>query len=215
MKVFRLITQNTIEEKILDRALKKLHLDALVIQQGRLAEKEKAMGKDEMMSAIRYGADDIFKSEGDAEEIDIDAILAKAEATTAELNKKFEDAKKDGLSSSMWTFGGEDFERTDRFGSMGAGFIDIGKRDRKATSYSEQAYFKNLDAAGSKDSRPKIQRAKEVTFYDYQFFDEDALRPLLEKERGIVRTIDEKTGVEKVCCCSHWSLSSCLDIVCA
>eukprot|EP01052_Picozoa_sp_SAG31_P078826 SAG31_NODE_38378_length_296_cov_1.345178_1_plen_63_part_01 len=37
VKVFRLITQNTIEEKILDRALKKLHLDALVIQQGRLA----------------------------------------------------------------------------------------------------------------------------------------------------------------------------------
>ena len=101
------MTQNTIEEKILDRAMKKLHLDALVIQQGRLAEKEKAIGKEEMMSAIRYGADDIFKSEGDSEEIDIDAILAKAEATTEELNKKFETAKKDGLSSSMWTFGGE------------------------------------------------------------------------------------------------------------
>ena len=66
VKVFRLITQNSIEEKILDRAMKKLHLDALVIQQGRLAEKEKTMGKDEMMSAIRYGADDIFKSEGDS-----------------------------------------------------------------------------------------------------------------------------------------------------
>jgi hypothetical protein len=37
VKVFRLITQNSIEEKILDRAMKKLHLDALVIQQGRCA----------------------------------------------------------------------------------------------------------------------------------------------------------------------------------
>ena len=32
VKVFRLITEGTIEEKILDRAMKKLHLDALVIQ---------------------------------------------------------------------------------------------------------------------------------------------------------------------------------------
>ena len=125
------------------------------------------MGKDEIMSAIRYGADDIFKQEGDAdEEIDIDAILQKAEARTDELNKKFEDAKKDGLSSSMWTFGGEDFDPTDRFG-QGAGFIDIGKRDRKATSYSEQAYFKNLDTT-TKDNKPKIHRAKEVQFFDYQ-----------------------------------------------
>merc|ERR1719486_8567 len=50
VKVFRLITESTIEEKILDRAMKKLHLDALVIQQGRLAEKEKNMSKDELMS---------------------------------------------------------------------------------------------------------------------------------------------------------------------
>ena len=39
--------------------MKKLHLDALVIQSGRLAEKEKNMSKDELMSAIRYGADDV------------------------------------------------------------------------------------------------------------------------------------------------------------
>ena len=37
VKVFRLITEHTVEEKILERAMKKLHLDALVIQQGRLA----------------------------------------------------------------------------------------------------------------------------------------------------------------------------------
>eukprot|EP01051_Picozoa_sp_SAG22_P002616 SAG22_NODE_119_length_19257_cov_43.260413_7_plen_370_part_00 len=40
VKVFRLITEHTIEEKVLDRAMKKLHLDAMVIQQGQLANKE-------------------------------------------------------------------------------------------------------------------------------------------------------------------------------
>ena len=48
--------------------MKKLHLDALVIQQGRLAEKEKNMSKDELMSAIRYGADDVFKDDGGEDE---------------------------------------------------------------------------------------------------------------------------------------------------
>ena len=72
----------------------------------------------------------------------------------------------------MW----QDFERTDRFGSMGAGFIDIGKRDRKATSYSEQAYFKAAMDGTKGEVKPKVHRAKEVMFYDYQFFDEEALR---------------------------------------
>ena len=49
-----------------------------------------------------------------------------------------------------------------------------------------------------KDNKPKIHRAKEVSFYDYQFFDEDVLRPLLEKERGIVRTEDNAGNSEKV-----------------
>lgn len=35
MRVFRLITDNTVEEKIVERAEVKLRLDKLVIQQGR------------------------------------------------------------------------------------------------------------------------------------------------------------------------------------
>ena len=53
VKVFRLITEKTIEEKILARAMKKLHLDALVIQSGRLVEKEKKMDKNELAAAVR------------------------------------------------------------------------------------------------------------------------------------------------------------------
>ena len=36
MKVFRLITENTVEEKIVERAEVKLRLDKLVIQQGKI-----------------------------------------------------------------------------------------------------------------------------------------------------------------------------------
>ena len=36
-----------------------------------------------------------------------------------------------------------------------------------------------------------------MQFYDYQFFDPVKLRPLLEKERGIVRVVDND-GNEKI-----------------
>ena len=38
VQVFRFISEGTVEEKIIERAEKKLFLDAAVIQQGRLAE---------------------------------------------------------------------------------------------------------------------------------------------------------------------------------
>ena len=38
---------------------------------------------------------------------------------------------------------------------------------------------------------------QEVTFYDYQFFDEDRLRPLLEKERGISHEVGPD-GMDKI-----------------
>ena len=41
VRVFRLITEGTVEERIVERAEMKLRLDALVIQQGRLADREK------------------------------------------------------------------------------------------------------------------------------------------------------------------------------
>eukprot|EP01048_Picozoa_sp_COSAG05_P023076 COSAG05_NODE_4853_length_1348_cov_0.926341_1_plen_40_part_10 len=40
--------------------MKKLHLDALVIQSGRLVDADKKMGTGEILDAIRMGADDIF-----------------------------------------------------------------------------------------------------------------------------------------------------------
>lgn len=62
VRVFRLISEGTVEERIVEKAEMKLRLDALVIQQGRLAEKQKQLNKDEMLSMIQYGAETIFRS---------------------------------------------------------------------------------------------------------------------------------------------------------
>lgn len=55
------MTEDTIEQKVVERAQQKLKLDAMVVQQGRLNDKDK-LSRDELLDAIRFGADKIFKS---------------------------------------------------------------------------------------------------------------------------------------------------------
>eukprot|EP00808_Paulinella_micropora_P029209 g58154.t1 len=59
VNVFRLITENSVEEKIVERATRKLALDAMVIRQGRLAEKNRQLNSDELQ-AMRVRQNPIF-----------------------------------------------------------------------------------------------------------------------------------------------------------
>ena len=56
------MTENTVDEKIVERAAVKLRLDRMVIQAGRLAENKANLGKDEMLGMIRHGAKHVFAS---------------------------------------------------------------------------------------------------------------------------------------------------------
>ena len=55
--------ESSIEEKVIEKAYKKLRLDALVIQQGRLTENTKSVNKEDLLSMVRYGAEKVFSSE--------------------------------------------------------------------------------------------------------------------------------------------------------
>ena len=61
--VSRFITEHTIEEKITERAERKLLLDDLVIQQGRTNGTSSKLSTQEMAMIVSYGADKIFASE--------------------------------------------------------------------------------------------------------------------------------------------------------
>ncbi|KAG6490000.1 ISWI chromatin-remodeling complex ATPase CHR11-like [Zingiber officinale] len=88
VQVFRFYTEFAIEEKVIERAYKKLALDALVIQQGRLAE-QKTVNKDELLQMVRFGAEMVFSSKDSTiTDEDIDRIIAKGEEATAELDVK-------------------------------------------------------------------------------------------------------------------------------
>ncbi|KAI1006722.1 ISWI chromatin-remodeling complex ATPase [Podosphaera aphanis] len=184
--VYRFVTENAIEEKVLQRAAQKLRLDQLVIQQGRAQIAAKAAAnKDELLNMIQHGAEKVFASKGatgklaekgsDLNDDDIDDILKHGEKRTAELNARYEKLGIDDLqnftSESAYEWNGQDFTSCKK--EIGINWINPTKRERKEQSYSMDKYYKQALSTGGRttDPKPKAPRApKQVTIHDYQFF---------------------------------------------
>lgn len=96
VQIFRLVTEHTIEEKVVERAQQKLKLDAMVVQSGRLNDKDK-MTNEDLLAAIRFGADKVFKStDATITDDDIDLILDQGRKRTEEMNAKLQANEKVG-----------------------------------------------------------------------------------------------------------------------
>lgn len=75
-----MITDNTVEERIIERAEMKLRLDSVVIQQGRLVDSSTKLKQTDMLEMIRHGADKVFASKDSTiSNEDIDAILERGQ----------------------------------------------------------------------------------------------------------------------------------------
>ncbi len=180
VKVFRLVSENTVDEKIVERAAVKLRLDRMVIQQGRLVDNKQNMGKDEMLNIIRHGAKQVFNTkESDIIDEDIEKILASGEARTEEENKKLAALGESSLrgftldtkpEDSLYNFEGEDFREKQR-DEIGINWIAPPKRERKA-NYAVDAYFREALRTGAQE--PKAHKAprppKQPIVQDFQFF---------------------------------------------
>ena len=89
--VYRLICENTVEEKMIERQQIKLKWDQLVILKGKISQKKSKYDKEELKDLISFGANDIFRTEGGTfRDEDIDAILIRGEQKTGELNQKLD-----------------------------------------------------------------------------------------------------------------------------
>lgn len=101
VRVYRFVTDGTVEEKIYRRALKKLYLDAVVVQQGRLQSKShQNVSKAELLSMIKFGAEEIFKSRHeDVTEADIDDLLGQGEEKSKELTAEAQKQVASSLAS--------------------------------------------------------------------------------------------------------------------
>ncbi|XP_012482089.1 ISWI chromatin-remodeling complex ATPase CHR11 isoform X2 [Gossypium raimondii] len=202
VQVFRFCTEYTIEEKVIERAYKKLALDALVIQQGRLAE-QKTVNKDELLQMVRFGAEMVFSSKDSTiTDEDIDRIIAKGEAATAELDakmKKFtEDAIKFKMDDTAELYEFDDDKDENKFDIkkiVSENWIEPPKRERKR-NYSESEYFKQTLRQGgpAKPKEPRIPRMPQLL--DFQFFNTQRLSELYEKEVRYLMQTHQKNQVK-------------------
>ncbi|XP_027289295.1 probable global transcription activator SNF2L1 isoform X5 [Cricetulus griseus] len=187
VRVFRLITDNTVEERIVERAEIKLRLDSIVIQQGRLIDQQSnKLAKEEMLQMIRHGATHVFAcKESELTDEDITTILERGEKKTAEMNERIQKMGEPSLRTfrmdleqSLYKFEGEDYREKQKPGTVE--WIEPPKRERKA-SYAVDAYFREA----LRVSEPKIPKAprppKQPNVQDFQFFP-PRLFELLEKE---------------------------------
>ncbi|XP_034378253.1 SWI/SNF-related matrix-associated actin-dependent regulator of chromatin subfamily A member 5 [Arvicanthis niloticus] len=187
VRVFRFITDNTVEERIVERAEMKLRLDSIVIQQGRLVDQNlNKIGKDEMLQMIRHGATHVFASkESEITDEDIDGILERGAKKTAEMNEKLSKMGESSLrnftmdtESSVYNFEGEDYREKQKIAFTE--WIEPPKRERKA-NYAVDAYFREALRV-SEPKAPKAPRPpKQPNVQDFQFFP-PRLFELLEKE---------------------------------
>lgn len=206
VRVFRLITENTVDERIVQRAEIKQRLDQKIIQQGRTIDKETAKeNKGMKRDMIRFGAKHILSSEGaDIIDIDIDKILKHGELKTAEEDDKLSKLNENSLrnltleeasSVSVYQFENIDF-RTMHSAAKGIENVDGGRRLRAAKAKKQYS----ADFIGEEGS--KLITLHNHQFYSKQLFDltEDGERLDLsydtEKKRALMAQGFENWTVE-------------------
>jgi len=195
VQVFRFCTDGTVEEKVIEKAYKKLALDALVIQQGRLQENKKNLGKEELLSMVRFGAEKIFDSSSTAvTEEDIDAIVARGEEETKALNSKMQGFTEKaiqfsmGADNSLYEFHDEE-EKVDALPEgidmktlISSNWIDPPKRERKK-NYNETDYYRNAMAQAARPAKtagPKIAKLQQMN--DFQFYNTTRIQEIYDKD---------------------------------
>ncbi|GFP81923.1 putative chromatin-remodeling complex ATPase chain [Phtheirospermum japonicum] len=202
VQVFRFCTEYTIEEKVIERAYKKLALDALVIQQGRLAE-QKTVNKDELLQMVRFGAEMVFSSKDSTiTDEDIDRIIAKGEEATAELDAKMKKFTEDAIkfkmddSADLYDFDDEKDESKFDFKKIVTdNWVEPSRRERKR-NYSESEYFKQTmrQSGPARPKEPRIPRMPQL--HDFQFFNTQRLSELYEKEVRYLMQTNQKNQVK-------------------
>jgi len=216
VQVFRFVSEGTVEEKIIERADRKLFLDAAVIQQGRLVEQNSKLSKNELMKMVKFGADQIIsRQQGSYTDEDIDALIAKGEKMTDELQANLKKDAQHNLASftllgdlegkeskDTFDFAGENYRDKRKDESL---FIDIGTRERKRAKYDVNEYYKDqmkaakqekgvtgykmntsTNKAHAADAKAKKKKRNPI-MQDFQLYDQDRLEELAAHDRELAQ----------------------------
>lgn len=169
--VYRFVTKGTVEEVIVRRAAKKLKVDHLIMQKGKLGtSNDKKISAQDMINAIHCGAQEIISSkEEEVTEENIDKIL------------EYGCVNDDG--PGMYFFEGEDYKNKQKIDAGEIGFIETSReRKQKAGVYDIDQYYRVAFNVPVKDKKKlKGWRALANGGYDHQFFDSVRLDELDKK----------------------------------
>jgi superfamily II DNA/RNA helicase len=144
--VYRLITKNTVEEKIIEKQTIKLKLDYLIIERGRKINQDmntefdlKSLNEQELKDLAFFGANHVLSMNNeDMEEIDINKLIEEGEKAAEEKNEFFEDKVKEYTEKITEL----NYERTSVFqGLLGDKDKETLEADRDAV---RKAFMENL-----------------------------------------------------------------------
>lgn len=218
--VYRFVCSKTVEEKIVEKAAKKMLIDKLVIQKGKFGRSSAGddLSKDEISHMLRFGVSELFdESATTTVDQDIDALLAFSQEKTDQLTTKLSSFDQFVLKfdNPMDVIKAEQEENDSKIdipeeikiaaeivtaeqGQLErlGGFVIDGPRERKPVVAPEP---KRVNAAPVIKTKLAEWRAKVGGGHDYQFYDHQRLDALekLEKERGAL-TRYEKAEQEKL-----------------
>ena len=203
--IYRFVCEGTVEEKIVERAAKKLKLDHLIIQKGKKTE-NKATAV-EMTTMLQYGADKIFSDKNENnEEATIEQILEYSINKTEKINntvlKSIEEklnvanlSLNTGNKQDIYQFEGEDYKKKSE---LSDNFIKlsyaIGNREHKKIREDVGNKIKTIKTR-HRDGWKSLAGGG----YIHQFFDAETLDYLDEKEKlwkEYLQKIEEKKNKE-------------------
>lgn len=163
--VFRLITENTIEEGIVLRAQQKLKLDDILIQKGQ-KKMSNSLSQKELMDILSTGIDAVDQ-ETNLTNLSIEDILRKGEEKTKEMDEKLErykiaDSKDVKIDLYQWE--GENYSK------------------RKLEEFIEN---NTEEIRPTRNSIFTVKRFKPLSFPEYQFYPKE-FYDLQDKEEQLI-----------------------------
>jgi SWI/SNF-related matrix-associated actin-dependent regulator of chromatin subfamily A member 5 len=196
--VYRFVSKNTVEEKIIEKAAKKLLIDKMVIQKGRFNQKSESAeaSKEELGKMLKFGVTELFADETSSFNDEIDALLEFSQSRSDQLNDSLKSFDQFVLKFENPVSAMREFEETATESSVLPEIITlaaanpteeflepVGPRERKPVLPPPP---KRTAAPPVIKTKLAVWRAQVGGGHDYQFYDTKRLDELerMEKEKG-------------------------------
>ncbi|KAF7684114.1 putative global transcription activator SNF2L1 [Astathelohania contejeani] len=175
--VFRLVSENTIEERIVQRSLQKLKLDEVLVK--RDSKVDTTIDSKDLLDILAAGIDEIYDEKVEVKEKSIEEIIARSEEKTRELNMKLENIKlNENQSIDLYKWEGEDYKTRPKFDAL--------LRNRPGNRSTRM------------DSSHRLARPKVYLLPDYQFFPRELHQIQEDENRSWNKILDQKMEEKKL-----------------